>query len=176
MHIPTHLLSGWLVGCALPIGPRGRLCCMIAATAPDVDGLGIVFGQEAYWRFHHVAGHNVFFGLLLAAALTAWTGQRRVIAFAGNVVCFHLHLLMDYFGSGPGWAIHYLCPLDRHGWKTDAAWELSSWQNRVAFVLLLLATLAIAWRRRITPLERLAPRLDAKWAGRNLPIAQSDPK
>lgn len=166
MHIPTHLLSGWIVGNALPLGPRERLFCMIAATVPDLDGVGFFFGEEAYWRFHHIAGHNVFFGTLVAIGLAA-ASKRRVVAFFAYVACFHLHLLMDFYGSGPGWAIHYLWPIDARGWKTSDAWELSSWQNRVAFALTLAATIAIAWRWRRTPVEAIAPRLDARWTGRS---------
>ncbi|MDB5327590.1 MAG: hypothetical protein JWM57_3159, partial [Phycisphaerales bacterium] len=32
MHIPTHILSGWVVGNACPLRPGERLACMIAAT------------------------------------------------------------------------------------------------------------------------------------------------
>lgn len=165
MHIPTHILSGWLVGNAAPLGPRERLFCMLAASLPDLDGLGFFLGEEAYWRFHHTAGHNVFFGVALSAALTFASTTRRALAFAAYLLCFHLHLLMDFYGSGPGWAIHYLWPVDGRGWKTGEAWELSSWQNRVAFALLLAITVAIAWRWKRTPLERVAPRLDAKLVG-----------
>lgn len=165
MHIPTHILSGWIVGNALPFTARERLFCMLAASLADLDGIGFFFGEEAYWLLHHKAGHNVFFGALLAGGFAAFS-SRKAIAFAAYLFCFHLHLLMDYYGSGPGWAIHYLWPLDPRGWKTGDAWELSSWQNRVAFGVLLAITVAIAWRARRTPLELLAPRLDARWTGR----------
>lgn len=138
---------------------------MLAASLPDLDGLGIVFGEEAYWRFHHVAGHNLVFGIVLSA-LFAGFATRRLLTAIACLVCFHLHLLMDYVGSGPGWTIHYLWPFDAHGYKTDRAWELSSWQNRVAFAGLLMMTIAIGALRRITPLECLAPRLDRTLTGR----------
>ena len=167
MHIPTHILSGWCLGNALPIGPRGRLNCMIAASGADFDGCGIAFGQEAYWRYHHTVGHNVFFGLIVAGLLTARSTGRRGLAFVAYLACFHLHLLMDYYGSGPGWAIEYLWPIDRTGWRTNYAWELTSWQNRVAFAVLLAITVAIGWGARRTPLEVIAPRLDALLLGRS---------
>lgn len=169
MHIPTHILSGWCLANALPLNARERLLCMLAASLPDLDGLGIVFGQDAYWRFHHIAGHNIFFGLGLSAILAAFA-EKRLLTFAACLTLFHAHLLMDYYGSGPGWAIHYLWPVDPYGWKTTAAWELSSWQNRVAFALLLAVTVAIALHKRRTPLELLAPRLDRK-----LVRAETDP-
>ncbi len=60
MHIPTHLLSGWLVGNALKLTPRERFFCMLAATLPDGDGIGIVISEELYSNLHHKLGHNVF--------------------------------------------------------------------------------------------------------------------
>lgn len=134
---------------------------MLAASLPDLDGLGILVSEELYWRFHHFAGHNVFFGLLLSVGFAAFS-SKRPLCFVAYLLCFHLHLLMDYVGSGPGWMIHYLWPANSYGIKTDYGWPLDSWQNRVAFALLLLATVAIAYWRRITPLELLAPRLDRR--------------
>ncbi len=36
----------------------------MASLAPDVDGLGLLFGPEAYGRYHHRLTHNVLFGVL----------------------------------------------------------------------------------------------------------------
>jgi inner membrane protein len=160
MHIPTHILSGWCFASLLPLTARQRLACMLAASLPDVDGLGIVAGEDWYHRFHHVVGHNVFFGIALAIGLAWWSDGRRWLTAVAGLVCFHLHLVMDFFGSGPGWEIHYWWPVDGRGFKTSLAWELTSWQNRTAFVVVLAWTVWIAWRARRTPLERIAPRLD----------------
>jgi inner membrane protein len=167
MHIPTHILSGWCVAGLLPFSPRERLFCMLAASLHDLDGLGFFLGEEAYWRFHHILGHNIFFGILMCAALAAFS-TRRVLALGIYLALFHLHLLMDYFGSGPGWRIHYFWPVDPRGIKTDLAWPLTSWQNYLAFALLLAGTVMIARVRRITPLELIAPRLDARLNARLL--------
>lgn len=137
---------------------------MVAAAAADVDGLGIVFGEEAYWRFHHTLGHNVFFGTVLAGMM-ALASARKLLCFVLYLLAFHLHLVMDYFGSGPGWAIHYLWPLTATGWKTDFAWPLTSWQNYLAFIVLAAWTVQIAIERHRTPIELLAPRLDARLIG-----------
>ena len=47
------------------------LFCMMAASLEDVDGLGIVWSQEAYWALHHKLGHCIAFGIFMAAILTA---------------------------------------------------------------------------------------------------------
>lgn len=38
MHIPTHIMSGWVIANCVPLTPRERLACMIIATVPDIDG------------------------------------------------------------------------------------------------------------------------------------------
>jgi hypothetical protein len=73
---------------------------------------------------------------------------------------FHLHLLMDYYGSGPGWGIAYLWPFSRRTWSTPDAWEFFSWQNLTTAAALIVWTLAIAIRQHRTPLEALMPNLD----------------
>ena len=161
MHIPTHVLSGWVFANALPLAKRERLFCMVAASIPDIDGLGFFFGEEMFWRFHHFVGHNVFFGLFVSIAV-AFFSQKKLLALAAYMTCFHLHLLMDFYGSGTGWKIHYFWPIDSRGFYTTDAWPLSSWQNYLTFGVLLLITIGIAWRKKRTPLELLAPRLEAK--------------
>ncbi len=154
----------------LPIGKRERLFCMLAASLPDLDGLGILISEVQYWRFHHFAGHNLLFGLALSAGFAVFS-SRRTLSFIAYLVCFHLHLAMDFVGSGPGWMIHYFWPLSDRGYKTDFCWPLDSWQNRVAFGALLLMTIAIGFWRRITPLEMIAPRLHRQLVGAASPRA-----
>lgn len=132
---------------------------MVAATAPDLDGLAIVAGREAFETYHHVVGHNLFFALLVTAAITVWSTQRRTMAlFAFGL--FHLHLVMDSFGSGRDWGIAYLWPAVRQEWINPWRWDFFSWQNLVAAYGLLLVTVVLAVRQGRTPLETLAPSLD----------------
>lgn len=169
MHIPTHILSGWVLANALPLRPRERLFAMIAATLPDLDGLGIVFGQLMYQRWHHVACHNLPFCVIICGVMTALCGRSaagRIGLFVLFATCFHLHLVMDYFGSGPGWPIVYLWPFSDFRFVNWQAWELSSWQNTLAAGVLLLVTVLIAIVKKRTPLELLMPSLDAKFVRR----------
>ena len=161
MHIQTHILSGWCLANMLPLSPRERLFSMIAATLPDIDGISFIFGQEAYWNYHHILGHNLLLGLLSSAVLAAFLG-RRIMAFFVFLGLFHLHLAMDYFGSGPEWPILYFWPVSRWQIVNHEGWEFFSWQNQLAFCLLFIGTLWIAYRQRRTPLEFLMPQLDRK--------------
>jgi inner membrane protein len=160
MHIPTHILSGWVVASAVPsLTPRERLFAMAAATAPDLDGLAIVAGRDAFETYHHVVGHNLFFGVLVATLLAAWSTHKGTMALLA-LGLFHLHLVMDSFGSGCDWGISYLWPLVQREWVNPWRWEFFSWQNLVAAYGLVLVTIVIAIKQGRTPLEMIAPTLD----------------
>jgi len=163
MHVPTHILSGWCLGNLIDLTPAQRVCCMVATTAADLDGLGIVVSQEAYWNYHHKLGHNLPFAVVLSAALALATARRtRPLLKTFGVYFFlaHVHLVLDYFGSGPGWPIHYLWPLSTLQIKNPNAWEFNAWQNKLAALAFLLWTIWIAVRQGRTPLERVMPSLD----------------
>lgn len=168
MHIPTHIMSGWCVASCFDLSPRERLGCMIAAAAPDLDGIGILIGGtdgDAYQLYHHLLGHNLLFVALVAITL-ATISTHGLKAFFLYVALGHLHLLMDYFGSGPGWGIAYFWPFSRRGFKTDLAWEFFSWQNLTAACALLIWTILIARRQGRTPVELITPDLDRKFVAR----------
>ena len=91
MHLPTHILSGWVVASLVPgLTPRERALAMVAATAPDLDGLAILGGREAFETYHHVVGHNLFFALLVTAAVAAWSVHKRTMALLAFGLV-HLH-------------------------------------------------------------------------------------
>jgi inner membrane protein len=160
MHVQTHILSGWCIANALPCTPRQRLFAMIAASAADVDGISVIFGQEAYWTYHHTFGHNIFAAIFCAGLLAVFTPGQHIGSFFLFLILFHLHFLMDYYGSGPDWHIHYLWPFRGLLLKNPHAWELYSWQNMLAFFLFLIWAILIAWSKRRTPLELIMPKLD----------------
>ena len=160
MHIQTHVLSGWCVANLAPhFTPRERLLSMLAASLADLDGLSIIAGQEAYWDYHHTLGHNLAFGIVLSVALAALS-KHRVLGFATYLALFHLHLLLDYYGSGPGWGIPYFWPFSTRQWVNPDAWPFYSAQNIGAAVALTIWTAWIVWRRGRTPLETVMPGLD----------------
>lgn len=80
---------------------------MAAASAPDLDGLDIVSGRDAFETYHHVVGHNLFFGLLVTLLVARWSPHKRTMALLAFGL-IHLHLAMDSFGSGCDWGISYL--------------------------------------------------------------------
>jgi inner membrane protein len=162
MHIPTHILSGWCVGNLFRFSPRERLFCMLAASLQDLDGLGILISQELYWDFHHKLGHCLITGLGLSLLLTFFS-THRIKAFIVYLGLFHLHLVLDYFGSGPDWPLYYWWPMSNDELLNDHAWPFFSWQNILTAFALILWTLWIAATKQRTPLEVLMRSLDRKF-------------
>jgi len=162
MHIPTHILSGWCVANYFELSPRERFWCMAAASVSDVDGLGILFGEEAYWDYHHVVGHNLLFATVFSILFALFSTHRLKVLLL-CLALFHLHFVLDFFGSGPQWEIVYLWPFSRWGAETEHAWELFSWQNITAAALLLVWMLVIAVRQGRSPLEWPLPEMDRKF-------------
>jgi inner membrane protein len=165
VHPASHILSGWCAANALPLGPRDRMLCMVAAIAADADALTRIAGQRAYEDYHHTLSHNALAGVVIAAALTAFSVRRIVAAFT-YIVLFHLHLLMDLIGSGRDWDIRYFWPFSNRAFTTSLAWDFDSWQNKLIGLALIALTFVIAWRWRRTPLEALMPSLDRQLVAR----------
>lgn len=145
----------------LVLTPRERVFAMVAASAADMDGVGLLVSIDYYARYHHVLAHNLLFGGLLAAALAIFS-THRLKAFILFLVLFHVHLLLDFYGSGPGWGIHYFWPFGGGAFFCPHVWDLNSWQNIVAFEVLFLWMFGIVFWRRRTPFEAILPSLDAK--------------
>jgi len=166
MQVPIHIMSGWCVASFFVLTPRERFFCMAAASLEDLDGLGAVMGtdSDAYQDYHHLLCHNLTFILVVAVCLTIFS-RHRIKALLLYIALGHLHLLLDYFGSGPGWGIAYWYPFSRHPYRTNLAWNFFSWQNMTTAGLLLAWTIAIAIRQKRTPVELITPDLDRRLTG-----------
>ena len=169
----THFLAGWLVANTVELDRRERACVTLAGVVCDADGLGIVAELATrnsahsltWWSdYHHVFGHNLPFGLVVAATAFAVARQRwrtAVLAFAS----FHLHLLGDLIGArGPDgyqWPIPYLWPFAPQWTITwGGQWQLNAWPNMVITAIAIAITLWLAWRRGFSPLEMVSSRAD----------------
>ncbi len=172
MNPVTHFFTGWLVANGADLTCRDRAIVTAAALLPDLDGLGLladlVSGDTAagyYWytRFHHVLGHNILFGVLLAAA--AWAaGKRRWTTALLALIGFHLHLLGDLVGAkGPGdsfWTIPYLWPFSPREWLWGGQWALNAWPNVLITAVAMALTFYLAWRRGFSPVGLFSERAD----------------
>lgn len=161
MHIQTHIMSGWCIANCVRLTARERLLAMLAASLPDMDGISYIFGQEAYWATHHIYGHNLLYGVLLAGLLAAFS-THKVKCFLLFLGLIHLHFILDLLGSGEGWTIPYFLPFSKQEYAWSFGWDFNDIENKIAGLLFLLWSLQIAVFRKRTPLEYIMPRLDAR--------------
>ena len=160
MNPIVHAELSWLLSQGLT-SRRDRVLVTCAGLAPDLDGLTLLGGLGPYAEYHHVLAH----GLVAAAFVTLIclaSARSKLATTSLGVVAFHLHLLCDLAGSGPGWPIHYYWPISMHEWFWDGQWDLASWQNSVIGLALTLAGLGIALVLRRTPVELLSVRWDQR--------------
>jgi inner membrane protein len=177
MNPVTHILLSWDAASLLPLDRRERVAVVLVGVLPDVDAAGwfvrLVTAGEGpagfFLAFHHVAGHNLFFGSATAAA-AAFFGRRRPVRPARLLACaalgiglFHLHLLCDLLGSrgpdGYDWPISYLWPatslVELH-WSGQ--WALNAWPNLAITLAALALAFGVAVRKGVSPAEFLSDR------------------
>jgi len=160
MNPIVHGELSWLLGQALP-HRRDRLLVTLAGVLPDLDGLTLLAGEDAYGRWHHVLTHGFAAAAGTTLALAA-LARRKAMVFGLSLAAFHLHLLCDLAGSGPGWPIHYLWPFSMAETMWSGQWNLASWQNTLIGLAATLACLACAlWKGR-TPVELFSLNADSK--------------
>ncbi|HVE86242.1 MAG TPA: metal-dependent hydrolase [Myxococcales bacterium] len=159
MNPIVHAELSWLLAQGLP-ARRDRILVTVAGLAPDLDGLSLLGGLDAYGRWHHLLFHGALGAAVTAAACAAFARSRGAVA-ALALAAFHLHLGCDLLGSGPGWPLWYFWPFDRTEWFWDGQWDLASWQNSAIGLCATLLCLLSALVVRRTAVEVLSPRADA---------------
>ncbi len=160
MNPIVHAELSWL-GAQKLLERRDRILVTLAGVLPDLDGLTLLAGEDLYGQWHHVLTHGIFSALAISAAL-AVMGKRKWAVFGLALAAFHLHLLCDLAGSGPGWPIHYLWPLSKEPLMWSGQWNLASWQNTLIGLTATLAVLACALPFGRTAVELFSLKADAQ--------------
>lgn len=160
MNPIVHAELSWLAGARLP-ERRDRVLVTLAGVLPDLDGLTLLAGEEAYGKWHHVVTHGLVSAVITAGVLTLFAKQRLVVLGLSFAV-FHLHLLCDLAGSGPGWPITWLYPFSLHETMWSGQWNLASWQNSLIGLTATLVVLGCALPLGRTAVELFSVKVDAK--------------
>lgn len=165
MHFESHAGAGWILG-SLPAWTDRRLraWCLGAAILPDIDAVSFLFGHQAYSRFHHTFGHNVWLGAA-TVALAAWhhrdaPPRRRALAATLVGVAFVSHLLTDAKLSA--YSIHPWWPVSNAGYEFTPNLGLGAPINTWLVAAAYLSIVLIALWRRVTPIEAVSPGLDRR--------------
>ena len=164
MHLEAHAALGWVIGNIKENSRRVRNWCVLAAVLPDIDAIPYVFGAEAYGRWHHTFGHNVFL-LLILSLIAAWHCRARPgtvgsswQAFWFTGASFASHLVTDAFFSG--WYLHLLWPVSRYGFLPKHHVGLEHPINLWLIYFGIAAIVVVAVVRKRTPIDIFWPKLD----------------
>jgi hypothetical protein len=163
MYPQAHAGLGWVIGVLSPTSDRKlRGWCTAAAILPDADAAAMLLGVDAYARWHHKPGHNIFLGLLCVAAATVHFRKdplRRMLTATTLVaLCFAWHLLTDMKLSG--WGVYLFWPFGERDYNFAPNWGLGHPLNTwLAYLFMTLPWLLAFWKPA-TPLELLSARLN----------------
>lgn len=127
---------------------------------PDLDGLTILIGEDAYAKWHHLVTHTAICAVVISGALALFAQERSKVLLLA-LVAFHLHLVCDILGSGVQWPIFYLEPFSSMAFGWSGGWELASWQNSTIGMAATLACLACALKYDRTIVELFSLKADA---------------
>lgn len=178
MNPITHALSGWLLAETFPrLTHRDRAVIIIAAIAPDIDGLGaiaeIATRKSAdpllWWTdYHHVLAHNLAFAVACTFAAAAYTRSKSTALLV--FVAVHLHLAGDLIGSrgpdGYAWPIPYLYPFrEQPQLSWSGQWPLNAWPNIAITTAMMACTFLLAWRRGYSIVGLISRGADAAFVG-----------
>lgn len=159
----AHAGMGWVIGALAPTSDRRlRIWCTAAAVLPDVDALTHLAGGEAYDRWHHTFGHNIFTGALCVMAAAVYFRDRSfrswLTALVFVAIAFASHLLTDMKFSG--WPVHLLWPANRKEFEFAPMLPLGHWMNLALVGVFSVLPFVLARWKLVSPLEVLSPRLD----------------
>jgi hypothetical protein len=155
-----HLQYGWWFAHWGEFTRRDRAIIALAGAGPDLDGLSLFAGGDAFHRYHHILFHNVgaTFAALLVAGALLW---RKPRAWALTVFAFGMHVVEDYVTVG--WDQFPWQPLSAA--SVNLSHQLPNWLVQgvfqvTAMVFILGMTVWIYLRHQRTPLEIVSPALD----------------
>ena len=158
MNPIVHGEIGWLCGHRLNRW-RDRLLVTLAGLFPDIDGFGLLLSEELYAMWHHRLTHGLIGGVFIVAFTTIVSRDTRVGLL--SCIAYHLHILCDVVGSGPGWPVWYFWPFHEGEWLPTWQWDLASWQNSLIGLFVTLGCLGCARRWGRTPVELFSKSADA---------------
>jgi inner membrane protein len=159
----THFEISWIIA-HIPkrLGRTERGLLLLTGTIPDLDGIGILFHGDLYVEYHHLLLHNLLFGIIISFLFSLLKAKNKVLVGTLCLIVFHVHMVCDLLGSGPGWPIAYLWPLSSHLYYFEYQWNLASWQNFAITVTSTFLLFYVAVKFGRTPIEFVSKRIDEK--------------
>jgi hypothetical protein len=170
--LPCHLFISWHLARHITPDATKRRWIAGSGLAADLDGMGVLVDNatgstQFYQEWHHLLGHNLFVGVLLATMAGYFCRSGAAAAWAW--VSFHIHLAGDLVtGRGPdgsGWPVVYGWPLSAREWQWAGQIRLDAWPNTALVLVLMAWAVVAAYRTGRSPAELVSSSLDQRIVG-----------
>ena len=173
----THWQVGALLANVRDYNLRERRLIMLAALAPDVDGVfiffmspdknGLCLGQGPWFEaLHHTFGHSVFYCLAVALGLALYNRGRRLELFLVCLFSSSLQLVLDIVTNDSTWEHPLFWPLayrfrvgDYIHWSYLNTF-LASWMQYSLMAIIFAGIVVLYLKKGRTFLELISVRLD----------------
>jgi inner membrane protein len=160
MQVFAHAGIGWILAEAGRGDRRFRQAVFLAAVIPDIDGLSLLAGLEAYSTYHDRITHSVPFAVLVSLIGAAFCHRHRAKVVVFTQLAFFSHILGDYFLSG--WPIALWFPFGRTEIMSAHALWLGHPVNHVLNAVSVACMIWMGWRFKRTPFEVVSASLDQR--------------
>lgn len=167
MHIPTHFLISWNLSGICDTDRKTRIGLALCGVLPDLDGLSILAGREAFSMIHHSFGHCLLAILWIPLFVSYWFPDlRRPRIFAGGALLCALHILCDFYGSGGPdgsyWPVLLLWPYSSEHFYSQIQWPLHSPINIVITAVMIMWSFSQAAKNKASFFAFFSHKLDRK--------------
>lgn len=156
----AHLQYGWWFAHWLQTSRKERAAIAIAGAGPDLDGLSLFRGGDAYYRYHHILFHNVGTTLAVIPLAGIFFWKRPVVWFL-VVFAFGMHVVEDYFTVS--WNLYPWEPFNAMVVNLSThfqPWVVQGLFQTLAILFILSMTIWIYLRHHRSPLEIISPEFD----------------
>jgi hypothetical protein len=159
VNVEAHLAAGWLLAhCGGNETRRFRGIVTLAAVIPDIDVVSYLGGIRAYSTYHHAAGHNLFFSLIVSVISIFAFRTRRLKIFLFTQLAFYSHYYGDYFFTR--FPLEFFWPVSTKGFIYSYRIGLDHPVNLFLGYLSFVIIIVIGAMYHRTPMEFISMELD----------------
>ena len=172
MYVFAHAGIGWILAEAGHGDRRFRQAVFLASLIPDIDGLSLLFGYQAYGNYHDRITHSIPFGVIVMMFAAIYCRKYRLKAMAFAALAYMSHLIGDFFLSG--WPIALWYPFGRVEIESSNGIWLGHPINHILNAISVACLIWMGWRFKRTPFEVLSVNMDQRICNllfRNKPLS-----
>jgi len=161
MYSEVHASLGWCLAEASNGDTKLRKWIFLAALLPDLDAITWLFGEDIYFKYHHMLTHGMLFSVILSSlAIYSCKEQSKWKVLLWTQLSFFSHYLGDYFFTR--FPMYYFWPFSDATFISENAVPLWHPVNKVFQWVCVVALIGLAVKFKRTPIEVISVKWDQK--------------